>query len=234
MDAIAIVLMFCWAGIVFLLAFLFEKQHRRLRDKLEELRGLETTKYRRKCFSMEWDESQSRRRIIVARSIYALIPMSVAGVIVLSLLSIFSSVGYAIFVPLLGCPLLLDNAIDMYRYSRAVQKVPLQILQDIDQDYMEEATEVLTTRPKLYFIVGLLFSVAAPFTPQLFNLLPFIMSAYARPAFFLVEKLGILLGIHVMLILFLALPTALLIKYKSVIRQMKRLTEWMRSKRWRK
>lgn len=162
-----------------------------------------------------------------------MIPMGVAIVIALILLSIFPSLGYAMFIPFVGLPILLDNALEMYRYSRAVQKVPLEMLQDKDQEYMEEANEVLTTRPKTYLTVGVTFSIAAPFISQLFNLLPSLMTAYVRPTFFLSKKLGVVLGTFVMLMLFIALPTALLVKYKWTIRQimgMKHLIEWARSK----
>lgn len=229
-DAIAIALMFCWAGVAFSQVILFKIGYRRLENKLEALKRVKTVKYRRKCFSIEWEMNQSRRKIIGARSFHVMIPASVASAITIILFSIFPNVGYAMFIPFIGLPIFLDNTLEMYRYSRAVQKVPLEILQDKDQEYMEAAIEILATSPKVYSIVGVMFLIAAPFIPQLFNFLPSFMREYTRPAFFLVEKLGVALGIFVMLILFIALPTTLVIKYKLVIRQMKRLIEWIRSK----
>lgn len=232
-DGVAIALMLCWAGVVFLLAILFEIQHRRLEVKLEELKGAKGAKYSKKCFSISWEEGQSRRKIVGMRSSYLMIPMGAATVIVFILFSILPSLGYAIFIPLIGLPILLDNALEWYRYSKAVQKVPLEILQNKDQEYMEEASEVLTTRLKIYLIIGVTFSIAAPFIPQLFNSLPDLMAAYSRPAFFLFEKLGIILGTIVMLMLFIALPISLLVNYKWTIRQimgMKHLIGWVRSK----
>lgn len=234
MDVIAITIMFCWAGVIFLFAILFKKEHRRLEDKLEKLKGAETTKYSRKCFSIEWDASQGRQKILAARSFFLLIPMFVAMGIAFLALSIFPSLGYTMFLPFLGSPLLLDDAFQMYKYSRAVQKVPLEMLQDRDQEYMEAAMAVLMTKPKIYFILGLLFTFAAPLSSQLFNLAPLIMAAYAGSAFFLVEKLGLPLGINLMLILFICLPTALLIKNKWTIRQLKRPIVWIISRIRRK
>lgn len=230
-DAIAIALMLCWAGIIFLLAILFRKGYRRLEDKLEELKGT-TTEFRRDCFSVKWEQNLSKRKIIVVRSILFIIPMVVAGVIVYVSLHFYISLGYAIFIPFLGLPILLDDAFEMYRYSRAVREVPLEMLQDKDMEYMEEAIEVLATKPKIYFIAGLIFSVAALFIPQLFNLLPQIMTEYFRLALLLSEKLGII-GPFAILVPFIALPTALLIKYKWTIRQImtiKRIIQSIKSK----
>lgn len=229
-DAVAIALTFCWSGVVFSEVILFTIGNRRLKDKLERFKRVKTTKYREKCFSIEWERDKGRRNIMGARGLHLMIPSSAAFLISFILFSIFPNAGYAMFIPFLGLPIFLDNAIEMYRYSRAVQKAPLEILQDKDKEYMEEALEVLATRPKVYSIVGTMFLIAAPFIPHLFNLLPSFMREYTRPAFFLVERLGIFLGLFVMLILFIALPTVLVVEHKWTIRQMKRLTEWMRSK----
>lgn len=230
-DAIAVALMFCWAGVVFLLAILFKKEHRRLKDNLEELKKTKISKYRRKCFSIEWERDQSRLKVIAARGIFIMIPMFVAGTIALISLWIFSTLGYAMFIPVIGFPIFLDNVFEMYRYSKAVRKEPLENLQSKDQEYMEVTMEVLATRSKIYSIVGVMFLTLAPFIPQLFNLLPSFVATYFRPAFLLVEKLGLALGLFVALIIFIALPTTLGVKYKWTIRQIKRPIEWIRSKR---
>lgn len=230
-DAIATALMFCWAGVVFLLAILFEIQHRRLKSKLEALKKSNIGKYSIECFSISWDADQGRRKIIEARVIHIMIPTIIAFAIGLILFSIFPSLGYAMFVPFIGLPIFLDNALEIYKYSRAVQKVPLEKLQDKDREYIEDAIELLATRPIIYSIIGVIFSITAPFIPQFFNFLPSVIAAYTRPAFFLSEKLGII-GIFV-IVLFIALPMALLIEYKWIIRQImvvKRLIELTRSK----
>ncbi len=227
-DAIAIALMFCWAGIFSLLAILFKIQHRRLKDKLEELKGV-TTEYRRDCFSLNWEQKQIKRKSIGARSIYIMIPMGVATLIAFVILLILPSLGYAMFISYLGLPAFLDNALEMYRYSRAVRKEPLEKLQDKDREYIEYAIEVLAKRRMTYSILSFMFFVSGLFVPQLFNLLPYIMATYFSLAFLLVEKFGI--GVtFVILIPFIALPVTLALNYRWTIHQTKRLIGWIISK----
>ena len=185
-DAIATALMFCWAGVAFLLAFLFRTEKRKLENKMKTLKTIE---YSRKCFSIEWNEDQGKQKVIVARWIYVMIPFFVGIIMASILLSILHSFGYAMFVAVIGFPMFLDDVFAMYSYSRNVRKE--ERLQKKDREYMEIALKVLASRLKIYLIIGLVLSIAALFTPQLFNLIPFVVANLFRLPFLFAEKFGI-------------------------------------------
>jgi len=132
-------------------------------------------------------------------------------------------------VPFIGLPIFLDHALGMYKYSRAVLKVPVKQMQPKDLEYMEDAMKVLETRPKRYFILGTAFSIAALFIPQFFNTLPIIVAAYARLGLLLVEKLPFFLG-FALIPVFIGLTTLLIFKHKWVIWKMKCLKEYIMQK----
>lgn len=185
-DALAIALMCCWAAAVFLLSVLFEIERRKLKDKLETLK---TVEYRRRCFSIDWWEGRGRLKIIGASGIHLVIAI-VAGIYITDILFwIFRDLGYALFVAAIGLPIFLDFVFEEYSFSRRVRKE--KELQANDKEYMEDALKVLTSRARIYSIVGVVFLVAAPFTPQLFNLLPFVIANFARLPFLVAEKFGV-------------------------------------------
>jgi len=216
MDTIAIALTLCWAGVFFLLTILFEVEKRRLEKKLEVLKGAKTTRWWRRCFSIDWEEDRNRRKIIAARGILCVIIMYASLFIGYLSIRILGTFGYAMFVPFLGIPILMDNGFDMYSYSRKVRKEPVEKLQDKDQEYMMEAIEVFAKRRIIYLILGFVFFVVAPSIPLLFNVLPLVIGL---PLLLPAYMLGPVLGFYAA-ILFFVLPMALLIKYKWVIQQM--------------
>lgn len=220
--------MFGWAGFIFLVALMFEIEKRKLKNKLTALKR-EEQRYLRDCFSVTWDWAQNRRKIIGARGVYPII-INIAYLLVgLVIFWVFSDLGYAMFVALLGTPILMDNSFEMFRYSRDVRKQSLQKLQEKDKEFMEEAIRVLGARPKIYVIIGFIFLIAAQFIRQIFNLLPFVVAEYARLPLLMAERVGLVIGIFVV-ILSIALPTALVVKHEWTILQLERVTSWISSK----
>ena len=224
-DAMAIAFMFCWAGVAFLLSVLFEIERRKLKNKL---RTLETVGYCRRCFSVDWWEVRGRRKIIGGRSIHMVIAI-VAGIYIADILFwVFRGLGYALFVASVGLPIFLDFVFEEYSYSRRVRKE--EELQGKDREYMEDALKVLASRAGIYSIVGTVFLATAPFTPQLFNLLPIIISNFARLPFLVVKKFGAV-GVIIAGIVFVVMLKFLDVKW--IIRQLRKmisLTRSMRSK----
>lgn len=223
-DAVAIAVMFCWAGVAILLSVLFEIERRKLKNKMSTLK---TVGYRRRCFSVDWWEGRGRRKIIGGRSIHMVIAI-VAGIYIADILFwVFRDLGYALFVAAIGLPIFLDFVFEEYSYSRRVRKE--EELQAKDKEYMEDALKVLASRAGVYSLVSVVFLVAAPFTPQLFDLLPLVIANFARLPFLMVEKFGVV-GVIIAGIVFVVMLKFLDVRW--MIRQLRkviRLTGSMRN-----
>ena len=226
-DAFAIFLMFCWAGIIFLMAFLFEREHRRLKDNIEMIKRAKIARWRVQCMSANWKIKQPRRKIIAPRSHFMWMIVAGGWILAVVLFQILGTFKYAMFVPLLGLPIFLDDALEMYRYSRFIRGQPLEKLQVKDLEYMEEAIGVLAKKPRIYLTVGLMFLIAAPFIPQTFKfLLPFIIAEGAKILFrvseYCISAFGLGAGLAIGLSLTVFLMACVVV-----------LVSWIVSKLWR-
>lgn len=188
-DTLSIVLLESFGIFSFLLAFVFFKKSRKIRDKQELLKKtLEKATVDdvwSSCYSYKWVMSHTLK----PRKLLEATPFLAIGVFFLTALLFFIfipllSIGYLALVALIGIAILFEtDAFEAYSYSRSLQKAPLDHLKGEDQSYMELAKEALENAIIRFLIIGIIFAIAGPFIPQIFDGLIYAFVAYTRIMF---------------------------------------------------
>lgn len=230
----------------FLFAFIFAKLSRRVGGKIEVLQealkkapAMHETRWE-PSYSYKWVMSHSLKsrspvmRLIGAVGVGSFLIICIwvlSLAICLTLLIIFHSAGYTLFIALIGATILFEtDAFEAYSYAKSVQKIAIDQLVKEDQSYMviaKEAFEIATLR---FLIVGASFAVAGPFVPQIFHGLVYALAIYMNILFQTTEtarNASLVLAIIIALILpgiLLYLPELV---GKTLFRKTKELTRRM-------
>ncbi|MFQ6086854.1 MAG: hypothetical protein ACE5OV_02425 [Candidatus Bathyarchaeia archaeon] len=186
-HVIAIILMEGFGAVFFLSAFMLIKRFRGIGGKLEALqealKRAAVTGERRDgpCYSYKWAISHTMK----PRKMWHVSPFLIfyvtflIGVVAFTFFIILSSVGYALFISLIGAAILFEtDAFEAYSYGKAVQKVELDRLSEEDQSYMEIAREALGIGAIRFILAGVTFAVAGPYIRQIFNSLCYALASY--------------------------------------------------------
>lgn len=192
-DLIAIVVMESFGAISFLLSFIFIKHSKKLSGKIEALQETlakaattgESVK-EETCYSYKWVISHvmTHKKAIAPRVYFPLLILALTGVIVLTLLVVFSSAGYSLIIALIGSVVFFEtDAFEAYSYSKAVHKVALNQLNKEDQSYMAIAKEALKMGGIRFLLAGATFALAGPFIPLIFDGLCYVLALYTRIIF---------------------------------------------------
>lgn len=242
-DIVAIVIMESLGVFSFLMAFLFFRQRRRIRDKQRAFfdaleRQVISERGDGKCYSFEWvmgNIVHKPRKLLNATplllaTLIFLLSFFVYGIgpyIIASLLRL----GYAVVIALMGIAILLQtDAFQAYNYTDAIHKMEIEQLDKEDQSYMELAREALEKAFLRFVSVGVAFALFGPFIPQIFNAVVYVFMMYLTVFFQTSEtsfKVSTVLGALIVLILpglMLFLPEFLgritIRKGKSLIRKL--------------
>ena len=216
-DIAAIVIMESLGVFSFLMAFLFFRQRRRIRDRQREFldalkRQVISERGDGKCYSFEWVMDNIVHK---PRKLLNATPLLFATVVFL--LAVFSGrigpyifanllrLGYAVVIALMGIAFLLwTDAFQAYNYTDAIHKVGMEQLDKEDQSYMELAREALEKAFLRFVSAGVAFALFGPFIPQIFNGIVYVFTSYATVFFQASEvsfKISTALGILIVLIL---------------------------------
>ena len=192
-DLIAIVLMESFGAICFLLGFVFIKNSQKLSGKMEALQetlvNAATTgesDQEETCYSYKWVISQvmKPKKAIAPKAYFPLLIWALTGVIVFTVLAVFSNTGYSLLIALIGSAVFLETDVfEAHSYSKAIQKVTLEQLNKEDQSYMEIAKEALKIGGIRFVLAGATFALAGPFIPLIFDGLCYILVLYASVIF---------------------------------------------------
>lgn len=205
-------------GVVsFLMAFLFFRQLRRIKDKQRAIldaqkRQVMSERADGKCYSYEWvmdNVVHKPRKVLDATPLLlATISLLMAVFIFGILPHIFANVirlGYGAVIALIGIPILLwTNAFEAYSYTNAIRKVATEQLDKEDQSYLELAREALEKAFLRFVSLGVAFALLGPFIPQIFNSVVYALVFYLGIFFVATEttlRVSQVLGIIVALTL---------------------------------
>ena len=242
-DIAAIVIMESLGVFSFLMAYLFFRQRRRIRDKqrafLDDLkRQVISERGDGKCFSFEWVMDNI---VYKPRKLLNATPLLMAAVGFLCAIFYYGigphifvnllRLGYAVVIALMGITILLwTDAFQAYNYTDAIHKVRMEQLDKADHAYMELAREALEKAFLRFVSLGVAFALFAPFIPQIFNGVVYVLSSYATVFFqaseasFQVSKVFGTLAILILPGLMLFLPELLgriiIRRVKSLIRRL--------------
>lgn len=211
-----------------LLAYLLSRQSQKIKDRLEALReGIESginEPYRQILFSYNWlTKPRKLLHILVAPSLvmgYTVIILIAGATFFFLVVFLLRNLGYTLLIIYTGVGLLADiDALEAYSYSRAVQKASADQLAKGDIQYMETAKETLNIAAIRFFTLGVLFVVAGPFLPRLFESL--LLDSESPPDF--IRLLILMTTFFLPLVFFYCTRT-------SVIAELSRRTKYIRSK----
>lgn len=209
-EIISIILVESFGILSFLLALVFFRLSRRIGDKQESLRKAKPSEiWNGPCYSYKWVMSNTLkpRKILEATPFLAVFAFFITWLLyfVIGPRVFFWVLGYPALVALIGVAILIKtDAFEAYSYSKAIQKAPLDHLSGEDQSYMGLAKEALEKAIIRFLILGIIFAIAGPFIPQIFDGLIYVLVMYTRIVFRATEASK---GIS----LFLAIATALIL-----------------------
>jgi len=138
------------------------------------------------CYSYKWVISQAMKpkKMITPKAYFPLLTWGLTGVIVFTLLAIFSSAGYSLLIALVGSAVFLETDVfEAHSYSKAIQKITLDQLNKEDQSYMEIAKEALKIGGIRFLLAGATFALAGPFIPLIFDGLCYVLVLYTSIIF---------------------------------------------------
>lgn len=192
-DLIAIVLMESFGVICFLLGFMFIKHSQKLSGKIEALQQAlvkaaktDESVEEETCYSYKWAINQvmKPKKTIAPKTYFPLLIWGLTGVIVITVLAIFSSAGYSLLIALVGSAVFLQTDVfEAHNYSKAIQKITPDQLNKEDQSYMEIAKEALKIGGIRFLLTGATFALAGPFIPLIFDGLCYVLVLYTRILF---------------------------------------------------
>lgn len=192
-DLIAIVLMESFGVVCFLLGFMFLKHFQKLNSKIEALQEALRNAARtgesveeETCYSYKWAMNQMMKpkKTIAPKAYFPLLIWGLAGVIVFTLLAIFSSAGYSLLIALIGSAVFLETDVfEAHSYSKAIQKIRPDQLNKEDKSYMEIAKGVLKIGGIRFLLAGATFALTGPFIPLIFDGLCYILVMYTSILF---------------------------------------------------
>ena len=182
-DILSIVLLECFGIVSFLLAFVFFRQSRKINDKQESLKKATVDEiWDGPCYSYKWVMSHTLtpRKVLKASPFLAVVSFLISWFIWFYVAPWLISVpGYHLLIALIGVAMLFQtDAFEALSYGRAVQKAPLGRLKKWDQDYMELAKEALEKAVIRFLMIGIVFAIAGPFIPQIFDGLIYALVTY--------------------------------------------------------
>lgn len=231
-----------FGAIFFLLALMLIKHSQRVDGKMKALQEtlvkaatIGERSEEEPCYSYKWvmNYTMKPKRMIAPSGFLPLLVMALTGVIVVTILTIFYSAGYSLLLALIGAAVLLETDVfEAQGYSKAIQKATLDQLNKEDLGYMEIATEALKIGAMRFTVAGVVFAVAGPFIPIIFNSLCYALVLYMSVVFQAAEtaqNASKVLAIVVVIILsvtLLYLPElvgrSILIKTKAAIRKLRK------------
>ena len=150
---------------------------------------------------------------------------------------LFSVTPYLVFPALIGIIILLKtDAFEAYSYGRAIQRAQLDHLNREDQSYMKLAREGLEKAVVRFLIVGIIFTLAGPFIPQILDGLIYVFGTYTVIIFQISEasfEISIFLAFVITVVLITILLCLPQLMSRIIFPRMKLLAQriW---KRWRK
>lgn len=169
------------------MALVFFKQYQKINDKQESLKKAATDEiWNGSCYSYKWIMSHTLkpRKVFAATPLLAVFAFFIGWFLLLLLGPGLLSLGYSTIVAIIGVAILLStDAFEAYSYSTAVQKVALDSLRREDQSFMELAKEALEKAVIRFLIIGIIFAIAGPFIPQIFDGLVYAFVTYTRIMF---------------------------------------------------
>lgn len=190
-DILSIVLLESFGVISFLLALVFFQQSRKIGDKQESLKkAVKDDVWNGSCYSYKWIMSHTLkpRKVFAATPFLAVLAFFMGWFLLLLLGPGLLRLGYFPLVALIGIAILLEtDAFEAYSYSKAVHNVALDGLSKEDLNYMELAKEALDSAVLRFLIIGILFAVAGPFIPKIFDGLVYALVTYTRLIFHATE-----------------------------------------------
>lgn len=207
-DILSIVLLECFGIVSFLLAFVFFRQSRKINDKQESLKKATVDEiWDGPCYSYRWVMSHTLkpRKVLEATPFLAVCAFFITWFLYFFLgpRIFFWVLGYHALVALIGVAILIKtDAFEAYSYSKTIQKAPLDHLGREDQSYMELAKEALENAIVRFLIISVIFAIAGPFIPQIFDGLIYALVTYTRIIFQATEASK---GISVILVFVIAL-----------------------------
>lgn len=221
-DPVAIVLVESFGAIFFLLAFIFIRDLKRVKRKMEAFQEspyktpATARRYDRPCYSYTWAmnyvlESKKRVKHFMTNPVLAMWYGVIAFLAGFLVFFIVSTAGYILFISLIGALIFLDaDAFEAHGYSKAIQKVPLDQLVEEDQSYMEIAKENLQMATIRFLMVGATFAVAGPFINYIFDGLSYVLALYMRHTIFQTVESAWNISHFLALLLALILPGILI------------------------
>lgn len=195
-DIAAIVIMESLGVFSFLMAFLFFRQRRRIRDKQRAFfdamkRQVISERGDGKCFSFEWVMDnivyKPRKLLNATPFVFATVSLLLAVFYYWIGPYIFASLlrlGYAVVIALMGTAILLwTDAFQAYNYTDAIHRVGMEQLDKEDHIYLELAREGLEKAFLRFVSMGVAFALFGPFIPQIFDGFVYVFTFYATVFF---------------------------------------------------
>ena len=189
-DFVAIVLMESVGIFFFLITLIFWRQIRRVEGKIESLQdalkkaGTMWKGVEGRCYSFDWVITKSHQNLVAARASLMILAALLPIVVVPFIFLIFYNIGYALFIPLVGLAIFLDeDAFEAYNYIKAILKVADDRLDVEDQEYLEIARKTLVMATIRIVVAGITIITVGPFTPTIVNSLCFGLALYANILF---------------------------------------------------
>lgn len=240
---VAMLLMEAFGVAFFLLAFMLINRFRGIGGKLEALQEAlkKATRISERrdgpCYSYKWAMSHTMksRKMWHVSPFLAMYMTLLIGVVGFTFFIIFSSIGYALFIALIGAAILFETeAFEAYGYGKAVQKVELDQLGEEDQSYMEIAREALGMGVIRFLMAGVIFAVAGPYIPHIFDSLSYALASYMNIFLFQPVEASWKTSQFLAMLIAIILPGILLylpeLFGKTLLRKIKGLTRRMRKR----